>query len=68
MKRAMIALDKEIRRYGLDARKVADIHDEWQFVVAQKDVQRFIELALGVFPPTGANRLTIESLLKVTQR
>jgi hypothetical protein len=33
MKRAMIALDKEIRRHGLDARKVADIHDEWQFVV-----------------------------------
>ena len=53
MKKASILLDKEIRRHGLDARKVADIHDEWQFVVARSDVARFIELALDCFPLVG---------------
>lgn len=53
MKKASILLDTEIRKHGLRAFKVGDIHDEWQFVVANEDVSRFTELALGVFPITG---------------
>jgi DNA polymerase-1 len=53
MKQASIFLDEEIRRNRLDARKVGDIHDEWQFVCRSEEVARFIELALGVFPRAG---------------
>jgi DNA polymerase-1 len=53
MKQAGIYLDEEIRRHKLDAHKVGDIHDEWQFVVATSSVDKFVELALGVFPRTG---------------
>lgn len=53
MKKATILLDERIRREKIDARKVADIHDEWQFVVANQDIDRFLEAALGVFPETG---------------
>ena len=34
-------MDKRIRRTGLDARLVASVHDEYQFEVAKKDVNRF---------------------------
>lgn len=50
MKMASILLDKEIRRNKLEAYKVADVHDEWQFVVRKEHVAKFEELALGVFP------------------
>lgn len=53
MKKASTLLDTEIRRHGLDARKVGDIHDEWQFVVLNEHVAKFSELALAVFPITG---------------
>lgn len=53
MKLAGIYLDKEIRREGLDANKVGDIHDEWQFVVRNEHVARFMEVALAVFPRVG---------------
>lgn len=53
MKLASVLLDKEIRRHGIDARKVGDIHDEWQFIVAKDDIKSFIKLALGVFPKVG---------------
>ncbi len=53
MKKASILLDKEIRREKIDAKKVADIHDEWQFVVRRRDIPRFMALAISVFPVVG---------------
>ena len=53
MKLAGIWLDKEIRREKLDAHKVGDIHDEWQFVVCNQHVPRFMEVALAIFPRVG---------------
>lgn len=53
MKQAMIYLETDIRKAKLDASKVADIHDEWQYRVHRKDVQEFIRLALAVFPRAG---------------
>lgn len=53
MKKASILLDLEIRRHKLDARKVADIHDEWQFIVATEQVDYFISKALSCFPLVG---------------
>lgn len=68
MRQASIYLDKEIRRSGIDARKVGDIHDEWQFVVACRDVETFVKLALEVFPRAGNSfgyRVPIEGSAKV---
>jgi len=45
MKRAMIYLDEWVREEKLDAWKVLDMHDEAQFDVDPKDVERFKELA-----------------------
>lgn len=53
MKLAGIYLDEEIRREKIEAFKVGDIHDEWQWVVRKEHVERFIELALSVFPRAG---------------
>lgn len=53
MKLAGVYLDKEIRKEGLDANKVGDIHDEWEFVVCNRDIPRFMEVALAVFPKVG---------------
>lgn len=68
MKKASILLDREIRKERIDARKVADIHDEWQFVVPKDDIERFEKLALGVFPTAGRAfnyRIPIEGSVKV---
>jgi DNA polymerase I len=68
MKKAMIELDREIRRHGVEASKVGDIHDEWQFVVANEDVERFSRLALDVFPRVGkffSYKVPIEGSVKV---
>lgn len=68
MKKASILLDLEVRRHRLDARKVADIHDEWQWSVKREDVEKFIELALSVFPRAGTAfnyRVPIEGDAKV---
>ena len=68
MKKASIYLDQEIRRHRIRASKVADIHDEWQFVVANEDVELFVESALRVFPRTGeafGYRVPIEGSAKV---
>lgn len=68
MKKASILLDEEIRKNGLDAFKVGDIHDEWQFVVSNRDLERFMEVALAVFPRVGEffnYRLPIEGDAKV---
>jgi DNA polymerase-1 len=55
MKKAMILVDLEVRKAGLSdhVKKVADIHDEWQFVVRNEYVQQFIGLALPCFPRAG---------------
>ena len=37
----LVYMDKRIRRTGLDARLVASVHDEYQFEVSKKDVNRF---------------------------
>lgn len=68
MRQASIYLDEEIRRNKLDARKVGDIHDEWQFVVLTEHVERFMELALEVFPKAGRKfnyTIVIEGDVKV---
>jgi DNA polymerase I-like protein with 3'-5' exonuclease and polymerase domains len=68
MKKASVLLDREIRRAGIQAAKVADIHDEWQFVVRNEDVQRFVDRALSVFPEAGRSfnyRVPIEGDAKI---
>ena len=68
MKKASIYLDEDIRRHRLRAAKVADIHDEWQFVVHEESLERFCELALRCFPRAGdafAYRLPIEGDIRV---
>jgi DNA polymerase-1 len=68
MKQASIYLDEEIRRHKIDANKVGDIHDEWQFVVLTEQLELFIQLALSVFPRAGESfdyRVPIEGDAKV---
>lgn len=68
MKQASILLDKRIRKLGLDATKVGDIHDEWQFKVAIADISEFIKQSLEVFPEVGkafGYRVPIEGSAKV---
>lgn len=55
MKRAMWYTDQEVRRHGLTDHvfKVADIHDEWQFKVRRKYVEKFVAATLPAFPRAG---------------
>jgi DNA polymerase-1 len=55
MKQAMIYVDQEVRRHGLNDHvlKVADIHDEWQYRVRNEYVSEFINLALPCFIRAG---------------
>jgi DNA polymerase-1 len=55
MKQALIYVDQEIRRHGLQEHvlKVADIHDEWQWRVRKQYVAQFIGLALPCFNRAG---------------
>lgn len=53
MRQAAIYLDVEVRRQKLEAWKVGDIHDEWQWVVAVGHVDAFVAAALSVFPRAG---------------
>jgi DNA polymerase I-like protein with 3'-5' exonuclease and polymerase domains len=67
MKQASIFLDEDIRRNKVDAKKVGDIHDEWQFVVLTEQLELFIRLALAVFPRAGESfdyRVPIEGSAK----
>jgi len=45
MKRSIVLLDQWVREEGLDSIKVIDMHDEGQYDVAVKDVERHMELA-----------------------
>lgn len=55
MKLAMIYVDQEVRKAGLSehVRKVADIHDEWQYVVRKAYAEQFIAIALPCFNRAG---------------
>ena len=46
MKRALCLLDGYIQEHKLDAHFVANIHDEWQIEVAEKDAQKVGELGV----------------------
>lgn len=65
MKQALIYVYDELRRAKTEAlvRKVADIHDEWQFAVRNEYVKDFVDLALPCFPRSGESfnyRIPIE--------
>ena len=45
MKYAMVWLDEQVKAHNLDAIKVIDMHDEAQWDVSLKDVDKFKELA-----------------------
>jgi len=53
MKKASIILDRLIRKNKLDALKVGDIHDEWQYDVHKDDVDKFIECCRTAFRLSG---------------
>lgn len=53
MKQALIYVDKKIQKLKLDALKVADVHDEWQYDVAQRDVERFLRVCEEAFARSG---------------
>lgn len=70
MKKAMVYIDEEIRKAGLQEEvwKVADIHDEGQYVSCNRRVSRFVEMATAVFPRVGEffnYRIPIEGEAKV---
>jgi DNA polymerase-1 len=68
MKQASVYLDEQIRRKQIDARKVADVHDEWQYVVLTDQLELFIAEALACFPRAGQAfnyRIPIEGDAKV---
>lgn len=53
MKLAMRYIDEGIRRERMEAWKVADIHDEGQYVSSIRDTSAFVDMALPVFPRVG---------------
>ena len=53
MKYAAILVDRGIKNQDIDALKVGDIHDEWQYDVRLQDVQRFEELCRQSFAAAG---------------
>jgi DNA polymerase I-like protein with 3'-5' exonuclease and polymerase domains len=68
MKQASIYLDELIRKLKIEAYKVGDIHDEWQFVVLTEQLGIFTEAALSVFPRAGESfdyRVPIEGDSKI---
>lgn len=68
MKLASIYVQRKIRRESLDAIKVGDIHDEWQYDLDRRHVDRFVELCSGAFREAGEHfnyRVPIECDAKV---
>lgn len=53
MKRAALNIWRECRRLGIDAIKVGDIHDEFQFDVLATDVDRFVAVCASAFRDAG---------------
>ena len=68
MKRAAVYVADGIHKQRLDALKVGDIHDEWQYDVLSRDVTSFIELCKDSFKRAGESfnyRLPIDCDAKV---
>ena len=68
MKQALIYLDEIVCKEKLDALKVCDVHDEWQWDVNEDHVDRFVEAALDCFIRAGETfnyNLPIEGDAKV---
>lgn len=53
MFQACIFLEGHIRRKGLDSIKVGDIHDEWQYDVAEADAEEHARLAVQAIREAG---------------
>ena len=53
MKQALVVLDESIRKEKLDAKFVANVHDEWQMEVAEIHAQRVGELAVDSIRKAG---------------
>lgn len=53
MKYALVFLDEAIKKEGLDAKFVANIHDEFQLEVKDEDIERVSELCLWTMEYTG---------------
>ena len=54
MKQALLILDESIKWHGLNARYVANVHDEWQIEVLEKDADRVGQLAVEAIKETAA--------------
>ena len=53
MKQALVLFDREIKKERLDAHFVANVHDEWQLEVADKDAERVGELGVAAIIAAG---------------
>ncbi len=53
MFQAAIFLEGHIRRGGLDSLKVGDIHDEWQYDVAEEDAEEHSRLSCQAIREAG---------------
>ena len=54
MKQALIILNESIKWHGLSAKYVANVHDEWQIEVIEKDAVRVGELAVDAIKETAS--------------
>jgi len=54
-KQWLVNIDERIRKTGLDAKLVASVHDEYQFEVANSDVERFTKLTKEAMYTTQRN-------------
>ncbi len=52
VKAALILIDRDIKRFNLDAAQVIFMHDEAQYIVAEKDVDRLTEIIHNAFAST----------------
>ena len=53
MKQALVLFDEGIRKKGLDAKFCANVHDEWQLEVLEKDAQTVGELGVDSIRKAG---------------
>jgi DNA polymerase I len=53
MKKALVLLDEQLRRYKLDAKFVVNVHDEFQLEVKEEHAQRVGELAVDSVRKSG---------------
>jgi DNA polymerase I-like protein with 3'-5' exonuclease and polymerase domains len=53
MKKALVLLDEQLRRYKLDAKFVVNVHDEFQLEVKEEHAQRVGELAVDSIKKSG---------------